>query len=183
MTKRKDGPSAGAKLRVMKRDCFRCTYCGASGNDVELQVDHIIPMSKGGSSHLSNLTTACAKCNNTKNDRLAWGWSMDRKDSESSQHGKDGMVFIHFMKNGRIHQQGTSYERNESFWLVQRYSMLTGDPTDIVAVKIDDVLNEEKIRMYSTKEEWITAAVKQSEKDGTLKGSVESNVAGQMALS
>jgi 5-methylcytosine-specific restriction protein A len=50
----------------MKRDKFRCTYCGAPGTDVELEVDHIIPVAKGGSHHMSNLTTACRMCNQCK---------------------------------------------------------------------------------------------------------------------
>ena len=63
-----DGPSAAVRIRAMKRDKFRCTYCGASGNEVELEVDHIIARSKGGSHHISNLTTACRKCNQKKSD-------------------------------------------------------------------------------------------------------------------
>jgi hypothetical protein len=33
MSERKDGPSAAVKLRVFKRDRFRCTYCDVSGNE------------------------------------------------------------------------------------------------------------------------------------------------------
>lgn len=85
MTARKNGPSAAAVLRVMKRDRFRCTYCGASGNDSELQVDHITPVAKGGSHHLANLTTACRNCNQSKGSRI-WpspsssGKTDDRRD-------------------------------------------------------------------------------------------------------
>jgi 5-methylcytosine-specific restriction protein A len=66
MTKRTDGPSAAVRIRVMKRDRFQCTYCGAPGTDVELEVDHIISVARGGSHHMSNLTTACRDCNQAK---------------------------------------------------------------------------------------------------------------------
>lgn len=66
MTKRTDGPSSAVKLRVFKRDRFRCTYCGAPGTDAELEVDHIIAVARGGSHHISNLTTACRMCNQKK---------------------------------------------------------------------------------------------------------------------
>ena len=33
------------------------------------QVDHVIPLSKGGTNHLSNLVTACNSCNNHKSDK------------------------------------------------------------------------------------------------------------------
>jgi len=68
---RKGGPSAAVRIRVMKRDRFRCTYCGVPGTDAELEVDHIIAVSRGGSHHMSNLTTACRKCNQSKGDRDA----------------------------------------------------------------------------------------------------------------
>ncbi|WP_240627914.1 RNA-guided endonuclease IscB [Streptomyces scopuliridis] len=43
-----------------------CAYCGASG--VPLNIDHIHPSSRGGSDRISNLTIACARCNQTKNN-------------------------------------------------------------------------------------------------------------------
>ena len=54
------------KLRydVLKRDNFTCQKCGASVKDgVKLQIDHIIPISKGGKTTLSNLQTLCDRCN------------------------------------------------------------------------------------------------------------------------
>lgn len=39
----------------------QCVYCKAQ--NIPLQVDHIIPRSKGGSDRASNLTLACASCN------------------------------------------------------------------------------------------------------------------------
>lgn len=59
-----------AKLRfdVMRRDNFRCHYCGRTGEQVELEVDHIIPVAKGGKSELNNLVTACKECNRGKRD-------------------------------------------------------------------------------------------------------------------
>jgi hypothetical protein len=71
VTKRTLGPSAAVRIRVMKRDRFRCTYCGTPGTDAELEVDHIIAFARGGSHHMSNLTTACRRCNQSKGDRDA----------------------------------------------------------------------------------------------------------------
>lgn len=52
---------------VLKRDGFRCCICGATANDgVKLEVDHIVPISKGGKSILGNLQTLCERCNRGK---------------------------------------------------------------------------------------------------------------------
>ena len=40
-----------------------CVWCGTEGNNAnKLQVDHIIPVSKGGSHNMANLRVLCANC-------------------------------------------------------------------------------------------------------------------------
>ena len=61
------------KLRyaVMKRDGFRCQLCGATSREgARLEVDHIIPVSKGGKTTMDNLQTLCSACNQGKRDQL-----------------------------------------------------------------------------------------------------------------
>lgn len=43
-----------------------CVYCGAK--DIPLEVEHIVPKSKGGSNRASNLTLACVPCNQAKSN-------------------------------------------------------------------------------------------------------------------
>jgi len=57
---------------VFKRDDHTCTYCGKK--DVELHCDHIIPISKGGSNAMHNLTTSCADCNLSKGSKSIAEW-------------------------------------------------------------------------------------------------------------
>ena len=55
---------------VMKRDGFRCVLCGRTADDgVKLHVDHILPVSKGGKTVISNLRTLCEDCNLGKSDK------------------------------------------------------------------------------------------------------------------
>lgn len=55
------------RFEVLKRDGFRCTYCGTTPKDgAALQIDHIKPKAAGGSDEPVNLTTACADCNGGK---------------------------------------------------------------------------------------------------------------------
>jgi 5-methylcytosine-specific restriction endonuclease McrA len=55
----------GARIRfeVLKRDGFRCQYCGDEPPGVVLQVDHIRPSAKGGTDDMSNLISSCWPCN------------------------------------------------------------------------------------------------------------------------
>lgn len=56
---------------VLNRDGHRCCICGRDASDgVKLHVDHIIPISKGGKTEMSNLRTLCADCNLGKGARI-----------------------------------------------------------------------------------------------------------------
>lgn len=57
------------RFEVFKRDKFTCQYCGASAPDVTLEIDHIKPVSKGGTNDILNLVTACRECNSGKTNR------------------------------------------------------------------------------------------------------------------
>jgi hypothetical protein len=54
------------RFEVFKRDGFVCQYCGGHPPDKTLEVDHIIPVSKGGTDDLHNLITSCFDCNRGK---------------------------------------------------------------------------------------------------------------------
>ncbi len=51
------------RASILVRDGGRCRNCGTSRN---LEIDHIIPLSKGGSSADLNLQTLCRRCNRRK---------------------------------------------------------------------------------------------------------------------
>ena len=51
------------RLEILKRDGFRCHSCGATAKTTCLDVNHKVPISKGGTNNDSNLITLCFKCN------------------------------------------------------------------------------------------------------------------------
>lgn len=56
---------------VMIRDHYTCQICGKyMPDEVGLHIDHIIPVSKGGKSVLSNLQVLCSKCNGSKSNKI-----------------------------------------------------------------------------------------------------------------
>ena len=58
------------RYNVLKRDNYSCQICGATAKDgAKLHVDHIIPVSKGGKTVMSNLQTLCEQCNIGKSNK------------------------------------------------------------------------------------------------------------------
>ena len=58
------------RLACYLRDGLACCYCGHSvESGAALTLDHVIPHSKGGSNHQSNLVTACQRCNSSRGNR------------------------------------------------------------------------------------------------------------------
>lgn len=61
--------SVKKRFEVFKRDSFTCQYCGLAAPEVILHIDHIEPVSKGGSNDILNLITSCKGCNLGKGAR------------------------------------------------------------------------------------------------------------------
>ena len=64
-----------SKLRdfIKARDNYTCCFCGNSNHaepNLLLEIDHIIPVPKGGLTEESNLQTLCWKCNRSKSDKI-----------------------------------------------------------------------------------------------------------------
>lgn len=56
-------------LRVVRRDNNQCQVCSRILRDDEIEFDHLIPVSKGGSSEEHNLRITCLECNRGKSDK------------------------------------------------------------------------------------------------------------------
>jgi len=63
------GTLYGYELReyLLEKWNRKCAYCGATGT--QLEIEHIKPLSKGGSNRVSNLTIACHSCNQAKSNQ------------------------------------------------------------------------------------------------------------------
>lgn len=55
--------STRTRFEILKRDSFRCRYCGADPTKGVLHVDHVIAIANEGTDDPANLVTACRDCN------------------------------------------------------------------------------------------------------------------------
>jgi 5-methylcytosine-specific restriction enzyme A len=61
--------SPSVRVSVLHRDSYKCVFCGRGAPQIQLEVDRIVPFSKGGNNLIENLQTLCLDCNRGKGSR------------------------------------------------------------------------------------------------------------------
>lgn len=64
---KRESISEHVRMYVWRRDGSKCVECGSIRN---LEFDHIIPVSKGGSNTARNIRILCENCNRSKSDKI-----------------------------------------------------------------------------------------------------------------
>jgi len=59
------------RYRVLAAANGRCALCGTHSSERRIEVDHIVPRSRGGSNDFDNLQALCDECNRGKSNRDA----------------------------------------------------------------------------------------------------------------
>lgn len=72
----------------------KCCYCGRRFPPSELNLDHIVPRSRGGRTDWENIVTACIPCNLRKGDRLPWEVGMQMRIRPSKPHSQAALSLI-----------------------------------------------------------------------------------------
>lgn len=57
------------RRNIFYRDRNRCQYCGKVFAQRDLNLEHVVPLSRGGTSTWTNVVTACIACNTRKDNR------------------------------------------------------------------------------------------------------------------
>jgi len=80
---RKQKNNAGVDFsydKIFKPDLDYCVYCGSIDKPT---VDHIMPITKGGTQNLKNLIRACKSCNSSKHASFFIDWYDKNKDKRN----------------------------------------------------------------------------------------------------
>ena len=92
------GTLQGYNIRqyLLEKWGYKCAYCGTK--DVPLEIEHIIPRSRGGSDRVSNLAIACRPCNQKKNTHTAEEFGHPIIQAQAKQSLKS-TAFMNIVKN------------------------------------------------------------------------------------
>ena len=59
------------RMEIIKRDNFSCYICNKLLEIKEIELDHLIPVSKGGNSSSENIAVSCRDCNRGRGNRIS----------------------------------------------------------------------------------------------------------------
>lgn len=79
---------------------YKCCYCGHKFQTIDLNLEHIIPRSRGGESTWDNVVTSCIACNIKKGDRLPKeaGMKLLIQPTKPKWKGAQSLVLPSFIK-------------------------------------------------------------------------------------
>lgn len=88
-----------------------CVYCGITEDEAgrSHHVDHLIPVSKGGRHHRSNLVLACASCNSSKSKDTLIEFYERRKDKVSAANFNTVVHYVALMSGQPVDEVLTSF--------------------------------------------------------------------------
>jgi 5-methylcytosine-specific restriction endonuclease McrA len=107
------GKLAGYEVReyLLEKWGRKCAYCGAE--NVPLEIEHIVPSSRGGSDRGSNLAISCHDCNQKKGNRTASEFGYPEVQAQAKQPLKDAAAV------------------NATRWAIYRMLVATGLPVEV----------------------------------------------------
>lgn len=88
----------------------RCFYCGEEVTEISSTLDHLIPLSRGGTSGPGNLELACRKCNGEKNDSTPVEW-LEQIQAEVDRLTKRANELAAVIEANDLHQFRADRER------------------------------------------------------------------------
>jgi len=79
------------RQNLFKRDEHSCQYCGAELPGSKLQIEHVLPRSKGGPTTWTNCVAACDSCNSRKADMTPKQAGMKLRKKPAAPRWKPGL--------------------------------------------------------------------------------------------
>ena len=103
------------RRNIFFRDRNRCQYCGRTFVQRRLNLDHVVPLSRGGATSWTNVVCACIECNSRKGCRTPdeAGMRLVRRPKRPAGHPmlRDGWI-------GRAHDEWKTF-LDEAYWNVE----------------------------------------------------------------
>jgi 5-methylcytosine-specific restriction endonuclease McrA len=116
------------RRNIFFRDRSRCQYCGRVFPQKDLNLDHVVPLSRGGTSAWDNVVCACLACNGRKGSRTPHeaGMVLIRAPRKPAGHPVLRAGWI-----GPLHAEWKTF-LDVAYWNVELEEDVLPEPPDLV---------------------------------------------------
>ena len=116
-----DAVPGNLRYEVLKRARNRCELCGVSSKETQIDADHILPRSKGGSNDIENLQALCRTCNAQKSNRDDTDF---RKITNTYSQRKKGCVFCELPSNRIVEENELAIAFEDGYPVTEGHTLV-----------------------------------------------------------
>ena len=136
------------KAYLLEREDRCCIYCGVHASKAKMEIEHVVPKSKGGTDSLNNLVLSCVACNQAKGNQ----------DIQTYLKGKPSVlrrVKAHLGNNYR----DAAHTNSIRFYVMNKLQAMAEAIGAKLVVGFGSTTKENRLSLGLPKDHWIDAAV------------------------
>ena len=139
---------ADKKAYLLERENYTCIYCGVHASKAKMEIEHVVPRSRGGTDSLNNLVLSCHECNQAK----------DSQDIQTYLKGKPNVlrrVKAHLGQN----YKDAAHTNSTRLFLLNKLQTMADAIGATLNVGFGYTTKQNRLSLGLPKDHWIDAAV------------------------
>lgn len=139
---------ADKKAYLLEREQGCCIYCGIHASKAKMEIEHVVPKSKGGTDSLSNLVLSCHACNQAKGNQ----------DIQTYLKGKPA-VLKRVKAHLNINYRDAAHTNSIRLYVMNKLRAMAEAIGAKLVVGYGSTTKENRLALNLPKDHWIDAAV------------------------
>ena len=139
---------ADKKAYLLEREQGCCIYCGMDASKAKMEIEHVVPKSKGGTDSLNNLVLSCSICNQAKGNQ----------DVQTYLKGKPS-VLKRVKEHLGINYRDAAHTSSIRLFVLNNLRAMTEAIGATLEVGFGSTTKENRLSLGLPKDHWIDAAV------------------------
>ena len=139
---------ADKKVYLLERENRCCIYCGILASKAKMEIEHVVPKSKGGADSLNNLVLSCKACNQAKGNQDVQTFLKDKPSVLKR-------VKAHLSSNYR----DAAHTNSIRLFILNKLRAMASAIGTTLKVGFGSTTKENRLSLGLPKDHWIDAAV------------------------
>lgn len=139
---------ADKKAYLLERENRCCIYCGIHASKAKMEIEHVIPRSKGGTDSLNNLVLSCNACNQAKGNQ----------DIQTYLKGKPN-VLKRVKAHLGVNYRDAAHTNSIRLFVLNKLRAMADAISATLQVGFGSTTKQNRLSLGLPKDHWIDAAV------------------------